>query len=133
MSTKTSYGFEYSSKSNGSYRNIYGSHPFYLDTRYYESDASGNLTPVTNNESDATANYVSYSHGLYSRNAHGQEILLRPSNITVRRVPAIQDLHSLSVPHINGCSTSPTAFSSHDNTRNSSIQFSVQLQRAALI
>jgi len=73
---------------------------FYLDTRYYESDSSGNLTLVTSNELNATADYVSYSHGLYSRNAHGQEILLRPTNITVRRVPESRVLQSFSVYHL---------------------------------
>lgn len=65
-------------------RNLYGSHPFYLDTRYYEADANGDLSLVTTNETNATADYISYSHGVYNRNAHGQEILLRPTNITWR-------------------------------------------------
>ena len=63
--------------------NIYGSEPFYLDTRYYEVDSTtGNLTLVTSNETSSTADYVGYSHGVYNRNAHGQEILLRATNIT---------------------------------------------------
>ena len=51
------------------FRNLYGSHPFYLETRYYEIDENGNLSPVTTNETNVTADYVSYSHGVYNRNA----------------------------------------------------------------
>ncbi|KAL8848936.1 MAG: hypothetical protein Q9221_006030 [Calogaya cf. arnoldii] len=79
--------------------NIYGSHPFYLDTRYYEVDEStGNLTLVTSNETDAMADYVAYSHGVYSRNAHGQEILLRPTNITWRLLGGSIDLYFYAGP-----------------------------------
>ena len=38
------------------------------------------------------ADYVSYSHGVYNRNAHGQEILLRPTNITWRLLGGSIDL-----------------------------------------
>ncbi|KAL9620872.1 MAG: hypothetical protein Q9160_004654 [Pyrenula sp. 1 TL-2023] len=58
--------------------NIYGSHPFYLDTRY--------------------TNSTSYSHGVYSRNAHGQEILLRPENVTWRFIGGSIDLYFFSGP-----------------------------------
>jgi len=70
-------------------------HPFYLDTRYYEIDArTGNLTLVTTSETSAEGNnYVSHSHGVYNRNAHGQEILLRPSNITWRSLGGSIDLY----------------------------------------
>ena len=79
--------------------NIYGSHPFYLDTRYYEQDAStGNLTLVTSNETDPSASYVSYSHGVYLRNAHGQEILLKPENITWRTLGGSIDLYFFDGP-----------------------------------
>ena len=73
--------------------NIYGSHPFYLDTRYYEVDSgTGNLTLVTSNETNATGEYISYSHGVFNRNAHAQEILLRPTNITWRLLGGSIDL-----------------------------------------
>ncbi|KAL9000197.1 MAG: hypothetical protein Q9169_001099 [Polycauliona sp. 2 TL-2023] len=79
--------------------NLYGTHPFYLDTRYYEIDEStGNLALVTSNETDAAADYVAYSHGVYSRNAHGQEILLRPTNITWRLLGGSIDLYFYAGP-----------------------------------
>ncbi|KAF4301915.1 putative alpha-glucosidase protein [Botryosphaeria dothidea] len=80
--------------------NIYGSHPFYLDTRYFEIDsATGNLTYVSNT-SDAASNasYVSYSHGVFLRNAHGQEILLRPENVTWRTLGGSIDLFFFDGP-----------------------------------
>lgn len=70
-----------------------------MDTRYYEIDPmTGNLTLVTSNETNATADYISYSHGVYLRNAHGQEILLRPSNITWRTIGGSIDLYFFSGP-----------------------------------
>lgn len=73
--------------------------PCLVDTRYYELDQStGNLTLVTSNETNATADYVSYSHGVYSRNAHGQEILLRPANITWRLLGGSVDLYFYAGP-----------------------------------
>ena len=80
--------------------NIYGSEPYYIDTRYYEEDATGNLTLVTSNSSNSTSNYVSYSHGLYNRNAHGQEILLRPTNITWRAIGGSIDLYFYAGPTV---------------------------------
>ncbi|KZF21148.1 glycoside hydrolase family 31 protein [Xylona heveae TC161] len=82
-------------------RNLYGQHPFYLDTRYYQVDNStGNLTLITSpaNETDATADYVSYSHGLFLRNSHGQEILLHPQNITWRTIGGSIDLYFYAGP-----------------------------------
>ncbi|KAL8779443.1 MAG: hypothetical protein Q9194_001451 [Teloschistes cf. exilis] len=79
--------------------NIYGSHPFYLDTRYYQVNSStGNLTLVTSNDTNATAEYIAYSHGVYNRNAHGQEILLRPTNITWRMLGGSIDLYFYAGP-----------------------------------
>ncbi|KAI9877092.1 MAG: hypothetical protein M1830_004838 [Pleopsidium flavum] len=78
--------------------NIYGSHPFYLETRYFEVDATtGNLTLVTGNSSTQN-DYISYSHGVYLRNAHGQEILLRPENITWRTIGGSIDLYFFAGP-----------------------------------
>ncbi|KAI9741612.1 MAG: hypothetical protein M1835_003093, partial [Candelina submexicana] len=79
--------------------NVYGSHPFYLDTRYYEVDsASGSLSLVTSNETNPSANYTSYSHGVYLRNAHAQEILLRAENITWRTLGGSIDLYFFPGP-----------------------------------
>jgi alpha-glucosidase len=72
--------------------NIYGSHPFYLDTRYF--DESGTI--LTSNETDPDSTYTSYSHGVYLRNAHGQEVLLKPENITWRTIGGSIDLFFFS-------------------------------------
>ncbi|KUJ07646.1 glycoside hydrolase family 31 protein [Mollisia scopiformis] len=78
--------------------NIYGDHSFYLDTRYYEiNETTGNLTYAPN-ATDATGNYVSYSHGVYMRNSHGQEVLMRPSNITWRTLGGSIDLYFYAGP-----------------------------------
>jgi alpha-glucosidase len=78
--------------------NIYGDHSFYLDTRYYEVDATtGNLTYAAN-ATNASAEYVSYSHGVYMRNSHGQEVLLRPSNMTWRTIGGSIDLYFYAGP-----------------------------------
>ena len=78
--------------------NIYGAHPFYLDTRYYEVQDDGNLTLVTSNQTNSSADYTSYSHGVYHRNAHGQEILLRPTNITWRLLGGSIELYIYAGP-----------------------------------
>ncbi|KAK4097931.1 glycoside hydrolase family 31 protein [Parathielavia hyrcaniae] len=81
--------------------NIYGSHPIYLDTRYFTSDSdddnSGKLTYVAN-ATDTSATYVSYTHGVYLRNAHAQEVLLRPCGITWRALGGTVDLYFYSGP-----------------------------------
>jgi alpha-glucosidase len=46
---------------------VYGTHPMYLETRYANGSASS-------------------SHGVYARNAHAQEWLLRADNITYRTI-----------------------------------------------
>jgi alpha-glucosidase len=80
--------------------NIYGSHPIYLDTRYFTADDSGELAYVPN-ATDRSATYVSYTHGVYFRNAHAQEVLLRPSGITWRALGGTVDLYFLSGPKAN--------------------------------
>ncbi|KAH9214809.1 glycoside hydrolase family 31 protein [Leptodontidium sp. 2 PMI_412] len=78
--------------------NLYSDHSFYLDTRYYEVDkTTGNLTYAAN-ATNATADYVSYSHGVYMRNSHGQEVLMRPSNITWRTLGGSIDLYFYAGP-----------------------------------
>jgi alpha-glucosidase len=79
--------------------NIYGSHSFYLDTRYYEVDkATGNLTYATNPD-NTSSQYVSYSHGVYLRNSHGQHILMRLSHITWRAIGGSIDLYFYAGPN----------------------------------
>ncbi|KAI9931817.1 hypothetical protein AWENTII_001528 [Aspergillus wentii] len=80
--------------------NLYGSHPFYLETRYFEQSADGKLSLVTNNETETspTGKYTSYSHGVYFRNAHGQDVLMRPNNITWRSIGGSIDLYFFSGP-----------------------------------
>ncbi|KAF2713564.1 glycoside hydrolase family 31 protein [Pleomassaria siparia CBS 279.74] len=82
--------------------NIYGSHPFYLDTRYFEKDGNGKRSLVKNSiidergysgkRSPSNTSYESYSHGVYLRNAHPQEVLLRPDSITWRTLGGSIDL-----------------------------------------
>lgn len=74
------------------YSNIYGSHPFYLDTRYYEVDGEGAHKYVTSNAADQSKDYVSYSHGVFLRNAHGQEILTGSDKLTWRTIGGSIDL-----------------------------------------
>ncbi|CAJ0547486.1 Ff.00g042400.m01.CDS01 [Fusarium sp. VM40] len=66
--------------------NIYGVHPFYQETRYHKGR---NTT----------------SHGVYARNAHGQEWLLRPKTLTYRTIGGSIDLYFLSGQNKQGGST----------------------------
>jgi alpha-glucosidase len=80
-------------------RNLYSSHPFALETRWYETHEDGSETLVTSNDGASTdASYTSYSHGVYLRNAHGQEVLMRPENITWRTIGGSIDLYFFSGP-----------------------------------
>ena len=80
-------------------RNIYGNHPFYLDTRYYEVDEdTGERTLVTTQNTSADEIYESYSHGLYQRSAHGMEAVLNPTNITWRALGGSIDLYFFDGP-----------------------------------
>jgi alpha-glucosidase len=78
--------------------NLYGSQPFYLDTRYFEVESDGKKTLYTDNATDPSKKYESYSHGVYLRNAHGQEVLLRPENITWRTLGGSIDLFFFDGP-----------------------------------
>ncbi|KAH8690762.1 putative alpha-glucosidase AgdA [Talaromyces proteolyticus] len=78
-------------------QNIYGTHPFYLDTRYYEVDGK-NYKLLTTDETHNSKKYKSFSHGVFLRNAHGQEVLLRPNNLTWRTIGGSVDLYFYSGP-----------------------------------
>lgn len=77
--------------------NIYGSHAIYLDTRYFTVSDSGEVTYAPY-ATDKTAKYISYTHGLFLRNAHAQEVLLKPSGITWRALGGSIDLYFYSGP-----------------------------------
>ncbi len=78
--------------------NLYGSHSFYLDTRYFEVDQTNGDLTYSANANNPTVDYVSYSHGVYLRNSHGQEVLMRPSNITWRTIGGSIDLYFYAGP-----------------------------------
>ncbi|KKA30187.1 hypothetical protein TD95_001176 [Thielaviopsis punctulata] len=77
--------------------NLYGSHPIYLDTRYYEK---GSKTPVSGSADslDRSKEYDSYTHGVFMRNAHGQDILLQSNKLTWRSLGGSVDLYFYSGP-----------------------------------
>ncbi|KAH8428331.1 glycoside hydrolase family 31 protein [Aspergillus melleus] len=73
--------------------NIYGQHPFYLDTRYYKANEQyGPHSRARSSEIDPSQEYVSYSHGVFLRNAHGQEVLLRSEKLIWRTLGGSVDL-----------------------------------------
>lgn len=79
--------------------NIYGSHPFYLETKYYRIDPTTHARYSANHEvNDDLNEYVSDSHGVYLRNAHAQEILMRNTNVTWRTLGGEIDLYFFSGP-----------------------------------
>lgn len=78
--------------------NVYGTHPFYLETRYFNQHPDGTLSPVTTHENSPKQNYTSLSHGVYLRNAHGQDILLQPDGITYRAIGGSIDLYFFQGP-----------------------------------
>lgn len=91
-------------------RNLYGSHPFYLETRYFEAGDSGNKTKRSLKESelhqrnfgyekDSTSSpYESASHGVYYRNLHGMDVVLKPTNLTWRSLGGEIDLFFFDGP-----------------------------------
>ncbi|KAH7138695.1 glycosyl hydrolases family 31-domain-containing protein [Dendryphion nanum] len=82
--------------------NIYGSHPFYLETRYFETDSDGKKKIVTKDAPYKTgkneSSYESYSHGVFLRNSHGQEVQLRPKGLTWRLLGGSIDLFFFEGP-----------------------------------
>jgi alpha-glucosidase len=78
--------------------NIYGHHPIYYDTRYFKVDSTSGKKTYAPNATDRSAQYMSYTHGVFNRNAHAQEILLRESNITWRALGGTIDLYFYDGP-----------------------------------
>jgi alpha-glucosidase len=77
--------------------NIYGSHPFYLQTKYFETGTDDTMTLVTEAvNTTSTGNYTSYTHGVYLRNAHGMEVLLNANNVTWRTIGGSLDMYFFS-------------------------------------
>lgn len=88
-------------------RNLYGSHPFYLETRYFEKGANATKKPLTqsdiqqrnlNTKRSSGSQYESYSHGVYYRNLHGMEVVLKPENMTWRTLGGAIDLFFFDGP-----------------------------------
>jgi len=80
-------------------RNIYGAHPFYMETRYRELNASAVLSgTLPDAQNNLTKAYESHAHGVYLRNTHGQEVLLRDKNLTWRTIGGSIDLYIFSGP-----------------------------------
>ncbi|KFY44739.1 hypothetical protein V494_01348 [Pseudogymnoascus sp. VKM F-4513 (FW-928)] len=68
---------------------------------YYEVASNGTKTYVpvaTNYTSRPDAKYTSMSHGVFLRNIHGQEVLLRPEGITWRTIGGSVDLYFYAGP-----------------------------------
>lgn len=72
-----------------------------MDTRYYEVGSNGTKTYVptpVNYTSNPESEYISMSHGVFLRNIHGQEVLLRPEGITWRTIGGSIDLYFYAGP-----------------------------------
>ncbi|KAK7999509.1 hypothetical protein PG990_012109 [Apiospora arundinis] len=78
--------------------NIYGHHPIYYDTRYFEVDGTSGSLTYAPNATDKTATYKSYTHGVFQRNAHAQEIVLQEKGITWRALGGSIDLYFFEGP-----------------------------------
>ncbi|KAL1599352.1 hypothetical protein SLS59_006369 [Nothophoma quercina] len=97
-------------------RNIYGSHPFYLETRYFPTGGNGTKKPLTQAELEKAdygygngpdsgyptngkgSGFESYSHGVYLRNLHGMDVVLKPTNLTWRSLGGSIDLFFFDGP-----------------------------------
>ncbi|GAW23376.1 hypothetical protein ANO14919_129340 [Xylariales sp. No.14919] len=77
--------------------NLYGFHPTYLDTRYFEVNQDGTMS-YSAYPTGKSAQYKSFTHGVFHRNAHTQEVLLRESKITWRALGGTIDLYFFGGP-----------------------------------
>lgn len=78
--------------------NIYGSHPIYLDTRYYKHDSETGKQVFVSDATDPKETYTSYTHGVFMRNAHPLEILLRDQSLAWRGLGGTIDLYFYAGP-----------------------------------
>ncbi|KAK5054397.1 hypothetical protein LTR84_001287 [Exophiala bonariae] len=80
--------------------NLYGSHPFYLQTKYFKRGDDNTITLVTDevDSDEVSGNYTSTTHGVYFRSAHAMEVLLRSNNVTWRTLGGSIDLYFFSGP-----------------------------------
>ncbi|CAL5869557.1 uncharacterized protein PFLUO_LOCUS3787 [Penicillium psychrofluorescens] len=65
-------------------RNMYGTHPFYMETRYSQNAKSGEVQGV--------------SHGVYLRNSHGLEAVFGDTNLTWRALGGAIELYFMDGP-----------------------------------
>lgn len=77
--------------------NIYGTHPIYYDTRYYDADS---MSYVPWNQTSLDRKYTSLTHGVYYRNAHAHEILLQEDGIIWRTLGGNIDLYFYAGPTV---------------------------------
>ncbi|KAK3686754.1 hypothetical protein LTR37_019504 [Vermiconidia calcicola] len=75
--------------------NAYGTHPFYQETRYYKDQPST-------------------AHGIYARNAHAQEWLMREDTLTYRAIGGSFDFYFLSGQRSDLAGTSTSSSSALD-------------------
>ena len=81
-------------------RNLYGTHPVYYDTRYYETAGGGTSKYVPWTKASSGSSYSSMTHAVYYRNAHAHEILLKPDTITWRTLGGNIDLYFYAGPTV---------------------------------
>lgn len=71
-----------------------------MDTRYFEANKkNGSFTPVKSSKADPLKQYTSFSHGVFLRNAHGQEVITKPQSLTWRTLGGSVDLTFYSGPN----------------------------------
>ncbi|KKZ66865.1 alpha-glucosidase [[Emmonsia] crescens] len=72
--------------------NLYGSHPFYLDTRYFEVQKDEKLVPVINNEHDPSRTYVSID--LYFYSGPSQPEVTKKFQLSTIGLPPLQQYYT---------------------------------------
>ena len=70
----------------------------YLDTRYYKEDLRSKELVYVTNATDPKEKYVSYTHGVFLRNSHPLEVLLRDEEVVWRGLGGTLDFYFYSGP-----------------------------------